>query len=47
MSIFFVLETITTVGYGDFTGGTTYERIFTMFLEVINYSLMNKYSLWD
>ncbi len=37
LSVFYVLETITTVGYGDYTGGNTYERVYAMFLEVINF----------
>ena len=33
-SIYFVLQTLTTVGYGDYTGKDRYERIFGMVLEV-------------
>ena len=31
-SIYFVLTTTATVGYGDISPSTTYERIYTMFL---------------
>jgi hypothetical protein len=43
LSVFYVLETITTVGYGDYTGGNTYERVYAMFLEFVGltfYSIM-------
>jgi hypothetical protein len=33
-AIYFILETLTTVGYGDYTGNTTNEYIFCMVLEV-------------
>lgn len=33
-SIYFILQTLTTVGYGDHTGSTTNEYIFCMILEV-------------
>ena len=32
-SIYWVCETITTVGYGDYTGGTTLELEYSIFLE--------------
>jgi hypothetical protein len=34
-SIYFILQTLTTVGYGDHTGSTTNEYIFCMILEVM------------
>jgi len=34
-AVYWILETITTVGYGDYTGGTRNEYLFTMVLEVI------------
>ena len=34
-SIYFVLTTTATVGYGDLSPGTSYERIFCMFLMFI------------
>jgi hypothetical protein len=33
-SIYFILQTLTTVGYGDHTGSTIYEYMFCMILEV-------------
>ena len=36
-SVYFVLQTLTTVGYGDHTGNTEYEHIFCMILEVNTY----------
>jgi len=33
-SVYFILQTLTTVGYGDHTGSTKYEYIFCMILEV-------------
>ena len=36
-SIYFILQTLTTVGYGDHTGSTKYEYIFCMILEVFAY----------
>ena len=33
-SVYFILQTLTTVGYGDHTGSTRYEHIFCMILEV-------------
>lgn len=33
-SVYFILQTLTTVGYGDHTGNTRYEHIFCMILEV-------------
>ena len=34
-AFYFILMTITTVGYGDITGSTTYEYIFSMIVEFI------------
>lgn len=33
-SVYWILETLTTVGYGDYVGHTQYEYLFTMILEV-------------
>ena len=33
-SFYWILETVTTVGYGDYTGSTLSEQVFSMFLEV-------------
>ena len=33
-SVYFILQTITTVGYGDCPGSTQYEYLFSMALEV-------------
>jgi hypothetical protein len=35
LSFYFILQTITTVGYGDSCGTTTIEFIFTMIVEFI------------
>lgn len=32
-SVYWVCTIVTTVGYGDYTGGTTLEYIYTMFIE--------------
>ena len=34
-AFYFILTTITTVGYGDITGSTSFEYIFSMFVEFI------------
>lgn len=34
-SLYYILQTITTVGYGDYTGSTRYEYLFAMVLEVL------------
>ena len=34
-AFYFILTTITTVGYGDISGSTSREYIFTMFVEFI------------
>jgi hypothetical protein len=35
LSMYFVITTMTTVGYGDFSGQTTSERLFVIFLMLI------------
>jgi hypothetical protein len=35
LSMYFVITTMTTVGYGDFSGQTTFERLFVIFLMLI------------
>ena len=40
-SVYFILQTLTTVGYGEFTGSTTYEYIFCMILEFIGLSFFS------
>jgi hypothetical protein len=40
-SVYFILQTLTTVGYGDHTGSTTYEYIFCMVLEFIGLSFFS------
>jgi hypothetical protein len=34
-AFYFILTTITTVGYGDITGSTTSELLFSMFVEFV------------
>ena len=34
-SFYFMLQTITTVGYGDVNGGTTIELLYSMFVEFV------------
>ena len=47
-SIYFILQTLTTVGYGDHTGSTTNEYIFCMILEVsLTKSVTGRCSLLD
>lgn len=38
-SFYFIMTTITTVGFGDYTGSTTEEYIFTMLVEVNHINL--------
>ena len=40
-AFYFVMTTITTVGYGDFVGHTTYEYIFSMCVEFIGLSFFS------
>jgi len=35
VAFYFILTTITTVGYGDIVGGTEYEYAFSMFVEFV------------
>lgn len=37
IALYYILQTITTVGYGDYTGSTRNEYLFAMVLEVCNY----------
>jgi hypothetical protein len=46
-SIYFILQTLTTVGYGDHTGSTTNEYIFCMILEVSIHFYYKSNSLSD
>lgn len=42
-AVYWILETITTVGYGEYYARVRYEYIFSMFLEVISYLLTVHY----
>ena len=40
-SFYFILTTITTVGYGDLSGGTTPEYVFSMIAEFVGLSFFS------